>query len=478
MGKKSDSLRSQFKATSIKKLKKVVDEDDAMVGVSNNEYLNLEDGKTLKIRIFPGHPGLDAFYVRRKCYWLSFEGDNGSYRSTVLDSKVHGGTELDLVEEYVKAAKKKCAKDSEKIEALTGTGPKSNSLNPQYSWLCYADKVEDGVELRAKIWEFKKMVRDALNKLSFSEDEDDVIETDPFTDPDEGLPVLVKYNKQPNKKKGENFYEVSFPKKPKARPLTDEELEYFASLKPLNEVIPTYSMRDFEKALEGLQNFDEEHEIGLFDDDDWLEMVEKVKAQYDADDSDDDDDDDKPKKKKTTKKATSKKSKDEDEDDDDNDSDDSDDDEDDEEEKPKKSSKKAASKSKKQYDDEDEDEDEDDDEDSDSEDDEFTDMERDDLKKYIKKNGLDITVKKSMSDDDLRDAIRAAVKSDDSDDDDEDDEDEEDEKPAKKSDKKSSKKSKDEDEDDDDDSDDDDDDEDEKPKSKVSLDDIRKKLKK
>lgn len=437
MGKKSDSLRSQFKATSIKKLKKVVDEDDAMVGVSSNEYLNLEDGKTLKIRIFPGHPGLDAFYVRRKCYWLSFEGDNGSYRSTVLDSKVHGGTELDLVEEYVKAAKKKCAKDSEKIEALTGTGPKSNSLNPQYSWLCYADKVEDGVELRAKIWEFKKMVRDALNKLSFSEDEDDVIETDPFTDPDEGLPVLVKYNKQPNKKKGENFYEVSFPKKPKPRPLTDEELEYFASLKPLNEVIPTYSMRDFEKALEGLQNFDEEHEIGLFDDDDWLEMVEKVKAQYDADDSDDEDDD-KPKKKKITKKATSKKSDD---------------------------------------DDDDEDEDEDEDEDSDSEDDEFTDMERDDLKKYIKKNGLDITVKKSMSDDDLRDAIRAAVKSEDSDDEDEDDEDEEDEKPAKKSAKKSSKKSKDEDEDDDD-SDDDDDDEDDKPKSKVSLDDIRKKLKK
>lgn len=481
MGKNASSLRSQFKATSIKKLKKVVDEDDAMVGVSSNEYLNLEDGKNTKIRIFPGHPGMDAFYVRRKCYWLGFEGDNGSYRSTVLDSKVHGGTEYDLVEEYVKAAKKKVGNDPVKIEALTGNGPKSNSLNPQYSWLCYADKVTEDGELRAKIWEFKKMVRDALNKLSFSEDEDDVIETDPFTDPDEGLPVFVKYNKQPNKKKGEQYYEVSLGKKPKARPLTDEELEYFAGLKPLNEVIPTYSMRDFDKALEGLQNFDEEHEIGLFDDDDWLEMVEKIKSQYDAED-DDDEDDDKPKKKKTTKKSTSKKSKDDDEDDDDSDSDDGDDDEDDEEEKPKKSSKKASSKSKKHDDDEDEDEDDSDDEDNDddSEDDEFTDMERDELKKYIKKNGLDITVKKSMSDDDLRDAIRAAVKSDDSDDEDEDDdEDEEDEKPAKKSAKKSSKKSKDEDEDDDDsDDDDDDDDEDEKPKSKVSLDDIRKKLKK
>ena len=35
-------------------------------------------------------------------------------------------------------------------------------------------------------------------------------------------------------------------------------------------------------------------------------------------------------------------------------------------------------------------------------------MERSELKKYIKDNGLDITVKKSMTDDDLREAIRAA----------------------------------------------------------------------
>lgn len=405
------SLRLQFKATAIKSLRKTVDKDDAMVGVQSNDYLNLEDGKTLKIRIFPAHPGHDQFYVSRKCYWLSFVNQDGeTKRGTVLDSVAHGGTKMDLVQEYVKFAKKRYANDSDKMEALVGTGMNSNSLNPQFSWLCYADVVRDGEELKPKIWEFKKMVRDLLNKLAFNEDEDEPIEVDPFTDPDEGLPVMVKYLKNPNKKKGENYYEVNFAKKPVARPLTDEELEFFANVKPLSEVNPTYTMRDFDRALEGLQNFDEENDFGLFNDDDWLEIVEKVKSQYDSVDSDDEDE--KPSKKKTTKKVT-KKAEPEPEDDEDSDDEDSDDEDTDE-----------------------------DDVDEDSDDDEYTDMDRKELKAVIKDKGLDISVKKSMSDDDIRDAIREALKNADEDSDDDDTEEEEDEKPA----------------------------------GKVSLDDIRKKL--
>ena len=415
-----NDFRSQFKATSVKKLKKAVDADDAMMGGSSNEYLNLEDGKTIKIRIFPAHPGQEGFYVKRKCYWMSFAGNDGElHRGTVLDSIAHAGTKYDLVKEYIKFAKKRYGSDAAKMDALLGTGPKSNSLNPQYSWLCYADRVQDENELHAKIWEFKKMVRDQLNKLTFSEDEDDAIEVDPFTDVDEGVPVLVKYLKNPNKKKGENYYDVSFPKKQTPRPLTDAELEYFANLKPLSEVVPIYGMSDFERALEGLQNFDEENDFGLFDDDDWMEIVEKVKAQYDG--TSDDDDDDQPKKK--TVKKVAKKAEPEEDDDDSDDSEDADEDED-------------------------ESEDEEDSEDDADEDDEFTDMDRTALKKYIKSESLDITVKKSMTDDDIREAIREAVNA------------------------------KSEDADDKDDTDDEDDAEEEQPKAKVSLDDIRKKLKK
>ena len=398
---KENSLRSQLKATSIKRLQKQIDEDNAMVGAQNStEYLNLEDGKTVKIRIFPGHPGVQDFYVAKKCYWLSFVGDDGeTHRGTVLDSKVHGGTKFDVVEEYVKWAKKKIGGDADKLEALVGNGPKSNSLNPQYSWLCYADKINGDDQLRAKIWEFKKMVRDAMNKLAFSEDEDEVIEVDPFTDPDEGLPIMVTYRKNPNKKKGENFYEVAFPKKVSARPLTDEEIEYFMTLKPLNEILSKYGMKDFERALEGLQNFDEENEIGLFDDDDWIEHLEEIKAQYDSDDSEEDSSS----KKKTAVKKVVKKEYTKSEDDD--------------EEK-----------------DEADDEEENDEEENDEDGDEFDSMDRVALKKYITANGLEISVKKSMSDDDLRNAIRAAAKSDDADeaeDEEEEDDETEEEAPAK-----------------------------------------------
>ena len=438
------NFREKFKATKIKDLKKAVDKDDAMVGVSNNDYLNLEDGKTLKIRIFPAHPGHEQFYVPKKCYWLSFPAEDGgdNKRGTVLDSIVHGGTKMDLVQEYVKYAKKKYGDDDDKMETLTGTGMNSNALNPQYSWLCYASIVTPDEELHPKVWEFKKMVRDALNKLAFDEDNDEPIEVDPFTDPDDGLVLAVKYLKKPNKKKGENYYEVDFAKTGKkkeaySRAITDDELEAFSRLKPLNEVVPRYTKKEFDRALEGLQCWDEEFDFNLFDDDEWLEIVEAVKEQYNGS-SDDDDEDEKPKK-KTVKKTSKKVEEEEDADDE-------------EEKKPaKKSAKKKVEEEPEDSEEEDSEEEETDDEDDSEEEetdgDEFDDMDRKELKRYIKENELEITVKKSMSDDDIRDLIREAV----ADSDDEDDSEEEE-------------------------TDEDSDDDEEQPKSKVSLDDIRKKL--
>ena len=360
-------LRSQLKATSMKSLKKRIEQDDNMFGAQKSEYLQLEDGKTLKIRIFPAHPGGEDFYVARKCYWLPLTGQDGdTYRGTVNDSRLHGGTRYDIVEEYIKYAKKKVGNDADKLEALVGTGPKSNSLNPQFSWICYADIVRPDEELRAKLWEFKKMVRDQLNKLACSEDADEAIEVDPFTDPDEGQPINVTYNKNPNKKKGENFYDVAFPAKSKARPLTDEEIEYFMKQKPLTEIIGKYGIADFNRALDGLQNFDQENEIDLFEDEDWLEHLEEIKAQYDEDEEEQEE---KPAK-KTTKKPAKPAEEEEEE----------------EEEKPAKKAPKR-------------------------EEDEFDDMDRNELKAYINENELEISVKKSMSDDDLRDAIRQELAS-------------------------------------------------------------------
>ena len=91
--------------------------------------------------------------------------------------------------------------------------------------------------------------------------------------------------------------------------------------------------------------------------------------------------------------------------------------------------------------DDDEEEGEDDnDDDSEEEDggDEFEDMDRTELKAYIKDNELNITVKKSMSDDDIRELIRAAVAE--NDDEDNEPEEEEEAKSAPKASKKSAEK--------------------------------------
>ena len=105
--------------------------------------------------------------------------------------------------------------------------------------------------------------------------------------------------------------------------------------------------------------------------------------------------------------------------------------EEEEEEKPKKSAKKASKKVEEPEEEEEDDEEteEEDDEETEEEEededegDEFAEMDRTALKAYIKDNELDITVKKSMTDDDIRDLIRAEVG----------EEEEEDEKPAPKS---------------------------------------------
>lgn len=98
--------------------------------------------------------------------------------------------------------------------------------------------------------------------------------------------------------------------------------------------------------------------------------------------------------------------------------------EEEEEEKPKKPAKKASKKVEEPEEEEEDDEEETEEEEEDEDEgDEFAEMDRTALKAYIKDNELDITVKKSMTDDDIRELIRAEVG----------EEEEEDEKPAPKS---------------------------------------------
>lgn len=328
---KLDELRKKMKknAPSLKSIKKQNDEDDAVVGSrGSSEFLEFVDGKTVKFRFLPPHnDDMKNFFLLRKRYWLPFEKQDGEMsRTTVLDSIRHGGTQKDICDEFIKLAKKINKGDDKKLKKVTDSY--GGGLAPEHMWLAYAISIL-GEKREFGILPFKKTVRDEINKINFVEEDDEPVEAvDTFTG--EGYPLLVKYNSKPNRKKGEEYYTCNLGKN--TVDLTDDEILKWGDAKPLDEIyLNCYTISDFERALEGLRLFDEENELGVFDDDRWDEIVEEVKTQYGEEDEDDEPK--KSSKKKPAKPAPKKKVVEEEDDDDaDDDADDYDDDDDDDEE--------------------------------------------------------------------------------------------------------------------------------------------------
>lgn len=356
--------RDQFKATSTKALKKLKEEEDKMLETrSKTDEIEIKDGLN-KIRIAPKFPHEKDFYFMEKRTWIPFEKEDGeTVRIPVLDSIVHGGTEMDIIQEYVKFAKEKLnpedEDDAKKLSIITDW---KKGLVPQFVWKAYAWKLVKGMEPEFGIFSFKRTVRDELLSLSIIEDDDEAIEIDPFTDPDEGLPILLTYNSKA--KKASDYYKVTLSKN--AFAMTDKMFKELISKKPLSEIMRNnYAIEDFEKALDGVKLFDAEHEIDLVDQEEFEELVAKVRAQYTKSDSkkkkkkateEDDEEEEVPKKSKVKAKAKAKVEEEEDDDEDDDDV---------EEEKPKGIDFKKKLKAKKAAE-----EVEEDDEDSDDEEEE------------------------------------------------------------------------------------------------------------
>ena len=281
------SLRDKYKkrVVKIKDYKRKAEQDEKYIySGSGSDWIDFEDGKSTKLRLFPAHDGSPDFMKLRKKYFITVDGDDGEpKRTTVLDSVVHGGTKKDIIQAYIDYVVKNRSKDKRKLITNWKTG-----LLPSIDWVAYAVKI-DKDERKFGLVGLKKTVRDEINKAIFLESDDEPIEIDPFTDPDDGLPIIVKYKSKPNKKRGEDYYTVSVGRRP--IPLTDEELEKHDESPSLSELYDNvYTMVDFETALNGLEKYDLENEIDAWDDDEWLEIVEEIRNQYDEIDEDEDDD--------------------------------------------------------------------------------------------------------------------------------------------------------------------------------------------
>src|ERR1035437_1249658 len=274
----STVLRNQFTATSTKQLKSVVESEDSKVASGKwSDTLTIEDGIN-KFRLFPKHPGEEAFTKLLCRHWLSRDVEGEEKRMTVPNSKVHGDTEKDIIEEYTAFVKATLsgtdAEDAAKIKSLTAY---PGGIGVSNVWVAYANKItKDKKEFG--LLEIKKMVRDALNNAAIIEDESEAIDVDPFTDPDKGILILITYNSKA--KKASDYYKLQLSKT--SMPLTDEELEAFSKVTPLSQLPQlNYTINDFENALEGLQYFDDAQDINLFDTEEFQAIIEEVKGQYD-----------------------------------------------------------------------------------------------------------------------------------------------------------------------------------------------------
>lgn len=276
--------RSRLKGTSLATLKQKEQEHEAKRPSNDFErnYLKIDDGDNT-FRFFPFHPdGGGSSYSEAKCVsFLSVKtekrDDNGKgtgefevKRRPVFNGKVHGNLPKDLVEEYLRIAKDiaipNFTDDEKKQKAIWGKITGQDGIKPIDTWVVYAAKREGGV-YKTGLLELKKSITPQLRDLA-AQLTTDVQSPDPFSDPDEGICVII--NK--SGKKLDTEYKATLEnevvkKEGSGRlsteyiytPLTDQQIEEWIKKDSLYKMyVNVFKKRDLELQLDGLVRFDAE----------------------------------------------------------------------------------------------------------------------------------------------------------------------------------------------------------------------------
>lgn len=322
--------RSKFKGSSLAKVAETDAAANQLVGKANRNWadtLKIEDGSN-RFRVYPAHPEegdeetVYAEPVSRVFLPVIVEekdkdgnviyerGNKPKLKETqkpIFNSKLHGGTEKDLVEEYANLARLAAdtiKDDAEKQKFLAKINGAYNDnpafrlpgLTFQQSWVMYADRLADS---GSKILEFgrlevKKSIKDKMNKVAALEDAQSPLGVDPYSDAEAGLPVIIVKNVQMkggSKIKPQDIYEVALDKnfdrvtkRLTEYPLTDEQLEKLMTFPSLKSLFRNaFKKKDFMLQLEGLELFDNKYEIGIFNTDEFTQIAEEIAAYYPED---------------------------------------------------------------------------------------------------------------------------------------------------------------------------------------------------
>lgn len=298
--------RSNFTATKMSSLKEQEAQAKQMQRRGNfadfKPIWKLDDGKHI-IRIYPAHPNTESYIYLYCQSWLPRlmpkKDDKNNVikkkgreiyevkRMPVFNARVHGNTEIDIIEFYINLieTKLKDINPDKSDEILKLATDYRNGMSPSVQWIMYAAEVANGAKGPMFTFAINDGHRKRLNQIAMTESGDEEIEVDPFSDVDEGRAIVVTIDKKAdNKDKYQIDIDSSFDRKSQKinlYPFTDKELEEFLKFDSLESRFKdSYTKRDFELAIEGLRIFDEENDVGVIEMPEFLEMATELEAQY------------------------------------------------------------------------------------------------------------------------------------------------------------------------------------------------------
>jgi hypothetical protein len=324
--------RERYKAAKLESNKTANKEFDIfkMNKLERGDYHTIDMGINV-FRILPPHNEDEPSFQPKAVYWLDTWNEKrdehgkglGKWersRRPIFDSRIHGGTEKDIVDEFIKFARKYAWDNYQDKEGrakvltpITGWRGKDGKWNTgilcSQSFVCYATKDEIVPKNIGRL-EIFKQDKEKLEELNIAEESDDPITTDIFSDPDDGVQFTIRLYtgddgktqrtiakvKEPSTKglKGkerdavlDEFYE--------SQVVPDDVLEHLDKMQPLSEMFKdAYKRSDFERALEALEYLDENKlKFGIFKNDEWLDIVDEIDQYYpEKEDKKNDDDDD------------------------------------------------------------------------------------------------------------------------------------------------------------------------------------------
>lgn len=306
--------RERFQAAKLEANKKISDEVEKTFksNLSRGDYHTIDEGSNY-FRMMPPHDPEDPSMQARVVYWLDCKVEEmkddkptGKYiikSRPIFDSRIHGGTAKDIIDEYINYTKKNIYasvqdKDerSKLLAPINGWRDRSGKWNPgilpNQSFVCYATKGEIIPENigRLELW---KKDKETLEKLNISEENNEPIMTDSFSDPNEGVQFIV------TKKRDDKGVLYTMIQKNNFNPrgtkdisnaanewlssqiVSDEVLQKLEEMEPLSKQFKNvYKKSDFDRALEALMMFDEKNGYGTFEDDEFNKIVEEVASYY------------------------------------------------------------------------------------------------------------------------------------------------------------------------------------------------------